>query len=218
MWLRKGDKRGWDRRGQNFDPADNCAAGSARGGPPHSWTTGSARKRAEGVGFRGRTQRTDSAGAFAFPNADKGDYLVIVSKRGFQQRRLSLRIDDGKGRELAIHMYPGTEKGPASMESWAFDALRDRLLRWSPRSRITRADFAKYGEVGTICDIAWVRNEESRRPNIVLNGVVTLFSWSLCDFHADEVELIEFGSQAPVGKRRGKPVSTGSIIYIWERR
>lgn len=172
----------------------------------------------EVVGHRGGITLTDSAGAFSFPKADRGDYLIVVSLEGYQQRRLSLRIDDGKGRELAIHMYPGTEGRPSSMESWAFEALRTRLTNWPRQSRMTSADFAKFDGVESICDVARIQMEDSRRPTVVLNGTLTLQSWSLCDFMADEIELIEFGSSARMGRRAGAAPPRGGIIYIWERR
>lgn len=181
-------------------------------------TGGRTGAKVEVIGHGGGAQLTDSAGRFAFPAADRGDYLIVVSLPGYEQRRISLRIDDGKARELSIRIYPGAGGGPTRIESWAFDQLRSRLASWPRRTRMTRAELDKYPGVESICDIARVQNAAGAGVTVILNGILTLENWPLCDFRADEVELIEFSRDAPTGYRRGAGIPRGGAVYIWERR
>lgn len=181
-------------------------------------TGGRTGARVELIGHGGGQQLTDTAGRFAFPAADRGDYLIVVSLTGYEQRRLSLRIDDGKARELSIRLYAGAGGGPTRMESWAFDALRSRLASWPRRTRMTRAELDQYPGVESVCDIARVQNEAGTGITVILNGILTLQNWPLCDFRADEVELIEFPKDAPSGYRRGGGLARRGVVYVWERR
>jgi hypothetical protein len=63
-----------------------------------------------------------------------------------------------------------------------------------------------------------VQNAAGAGVTVILNGILTLENWPLCDFRADEVELIEFSRDAPTGYRRGAGMPRGGAVYIWERR
>src|SRR5690606_33644929 len=55
------------------------------------------------LGRSGRTLRADSAGHFMHPEA-VGSYLVRISARGYEDRRLGVTIPEGGGQEVLIHL------------------------------------------------------------------------------------------------------------------
>jgi hypothetical protein len=69
--------------------------------------------RVQVLGAQGGEALTDSLGRFAFPNADRGAYLVRVTFPGYYERRMTLELTRGEGRELAVVLSPGSRAGAA---------------------------------------------------------------------------------------------------------
>ena len=150
-------------------------------------------------GAEGGEMIADSAGYFNFPKADRGQYLVRVTLAGHRERRFLVELKRGQGRELAIRMSPSAERISLAGEE-AVKALGQRLAVNLARERMGGVDLARYESLG-LCDVNKIRADVGRGPDaqtlLILNGVwiVGLVPVSsLCSWRADEVALVEFGS------------------------
>jgi hypothetical protein len=175
--------------------------------------------RVRAMGARGGEVRTDSAGRFAFPDADNGAYLVLISHPGYRDRTLSFELPRGEGRELAIGLAPG-DGGESRADAQAFQDLRLRLAAGFRRERFTAAGLERFGS-DQLCQMP-IR--AGMNPLIVVNGVNVYRNMPrsfLCFWRADEVELLEFGlnrCREPSGTLRLLAPGCGGYVVIWERR
>jgi hypothetical protein len=153
--------------------------------------------RVEAAGVNGGVVRTDSLGGFAFPAADRGVYLLRITHPGYAERRFSLELSPGEGRQVVAVLTPS--RRPASRaDDLAFESLHKRLAFGRRRERMAPSELERYGAQG-LCDIPRVAAELGRSEastTVILNGVTALLAFpvnSLCAWRADEVSLVEFG-------------------------
>jgi hypothetical protein len=195
--------------------------------------------RVQVLGRGGGSISTDSAGRFAFPAANRGVYLVRITRAGYRERLLTVELEPGKGQEFFVRLMQGRHQ-ESRMTTVALQDLQRRLVWGLRREFLTAQDLRRYRRLG-LCDIARVKAELGSRRNatttVIVNGVTVYRSFpvtSLCLWNADEVELVEFGRDVcrdVTGSialllggwcspgRRGRSQSGGTgYIVIWERR
>ncbi|MFN2565908.1 MAG: carboxypeptidase regulatory-like domain-containing protein [Gemmatimonadaceae bacterium] len=149
------------------------------------------------LGPGGGTVVTDSMGRFAFPNADRGQYMVRVTFPGYTERRIAVELKRGEGRELGVLLAPSFERRSRGEES-ALQDLSQRLSFGLQRERLSATELARHGAV-SVCDLAQLRAEVGPEIVLIVNGTTVFQRWplsSLCSWRADEVELVEFGRDA----------------------
>ena len=151
--------------------------------------------RVQVIGFQGGEVQTDSMGRFAFPDADRGAYMVRVTFRGFTERRIMVELKRGEGRELAVMLTPTSRSG-ASVEEGTVRDLGLRLSMGLSRERMSGQNLAVHGS-GGLCDVPEIRSKVGRQTTLILNGTTIIPEFdlpALCSWRADEVELVEFGA------------------------
>lgn len=149
------------------------------------------------VGREGGEARTDSAGHFAFPELPGGKYMVRVTFPGYAERRFLVEIKKGEGKELAVLLVPYRET-PSRADDIALDELGKRLATGLERERMDVPQMERYSSMA-LCDVPRIRAEIGHGDVTILfsvNGVNadTTNVERLCAWRADEVELVEFGS------------------------
>lgn len=146
------------------------------------------------LGTNGGAVQTDSMGRFAFPEADRGAYLITVTFPGYTERRQSLVMRRGEGRELALFLAPnGSAMSP--IPGTVLEDLRLRLGTGLRTERLMGVDLARHADRG-LCDIPQLRSEVGEFTAVLVNGTTLMREYpvhSLCAWQADEVEMIEFG-------------------------
>ena len=143
------------------------------------------------LGYRSRSVLTDSAGRFAFPNADRGIYMIRVTRPGYLEKRFTVVLERGTGRELGVRLSAGSGQRVSNREEAALFDLRRRLAMGEPRSRLSRSELDQFGSV-SICTVPRVRWAVNHNPG-VLNGVLNLLPEEICRWNANEIALVEFG-------------------------
>jgi hypothetical protein len=68
-------------------------------------------------GAKGGEALTDSMGRFAFPDADNGVYMVRVTFPGYSERRFSVELKRGEGRELGVLLTARRSNPPPSRKA-----------------------------------------------------------------------------------------------------
>jgi hypothetical protein len=185
------------------------------------------------LGPRGGAILTDSSGRFAFPHA-AGDYLVRVSLAGYQERRFSLSVSRGKGREVSVALAAATPRylEPGRAELAALVDLERRLAWARPRNVLTRRELVRFGAI-SLCEIPELRNLLGSSTWGIVDGWRNYHD--ICVFQADEVELVEWGRDVcddPTGTaaamfaaectvRRGRAtgarLSGRGYLLVWQR-
>lgn len=172
--------------------------------------------RVQVAGSMGGEALTDSMGRFAFPEADHGLYMVRVTYPGYTERRFTVELKKGEGRELAVMMTRASEIH-SPVEEGALEDLGHRLTAGLSRDRMTAQDLQRTGTAG-LCDIGRIRSEVGRASNatttLILNGMTVIREFdvaSLCSWRADEVELVEFGSDVC----KDATMTVASILNSW---
>ncbi len=82
--------------------------------------------RVQVLGPGGGEMLTDSAGRFAFPEANPGTYMVRVAFAGHGERRFIVHVDRGKGREIAVVLVAASGES-SSRDDLALAYLGQRL-------------------------------------------------------------------------------------------
>ncbi len=142
-----------------------------------------------------RTIRTDSAGGFMHPEAE-GEYLLRVTAEGYRERRFSLNVPEGGGREVLLQL-DAAEPGYQASGNRELYYLRDLSYRlaWArPNSVLNRGKLAEFG-MRSVCEVPEVGSMVNRQH---LRGLVTLLDGqylvpNLCGIRADAVEIVEWG-------------------------
>ena len=153
--------------------------------------------RVEAAGVKGGVVHTDSAGGFAFPGADRGAYLLRITHPGYGERRFTLELKPGEGRQVIAVLSPSRQLASRA-DDQAFEALHSRLAFGLHRNRMPESELERYGTQG-LCDVPRVAAEVGRSGStttVILNGVTVFLEFpvsSLCAWRADDVSLIEFG-------------------------
>ena len=147
------------------------------------------------LGSGGGEVRTDTSGRFAFPEIGKGVFVVRVTHPGYTERRFLVELSADEGRELAILLTPAPWEASA-IDELAIEALGRRLSWGRARERVTGRELAAIGS-GALCSLeARVRADTGPQTTLILNGRTVIPEWpvsSLCSWHADEIDLVEFG-------------------------
>lgn len=150
------------------------------------------------AGVNGGVKFTDSLGAFAFPAADRGAYLVRMTYPGFGERRFPVELKPGEGRQIVAVLSPSTVSASRE-DDQVFEDLRRRLAFGLRRNFLTPAELGRYGSQG-LCEIPRIFamvGRFSTTTTVLLNGTTTLYQFpvsSLCAWRADDVSLVEFGA------------------------
>ena len=175
--------------------------------------------RVQVAGVNGGVKFTDSVGAFAFPAADRGAYLVRITSPGFGERRFPVELSPGEGRQIVAVLSPSTMSGSRE-DDQAFDDLRRRLAFGLRRNFLTPDELGRYGGLG-LCEVPRVFAMVGRfatTTTVLLNGTTTLYEFpvsALCAWRADDVSLVEFGADicadvtSTVGQALSAPVWCG---------
>jgi hypothetical protein len=149
------------------------------------------------AGKRGGEVITDSAGRFAFPRANGGQYLVRATLPGYAEERVFVDLKERKGAEVGILLrHSAALTGRA--DELAVRDLGRRLVVNLPEDRLSAGQLIRYGTLN-LCEVNMIASKV-RFPRdsltIIINGVSILERRSvndLCSWRADEVELVEFG-------------------------
>lgn len=178
------------------------------------------------LGFMGAEALTDSLGAFAFPKANAGTYMIHVSKPGFGSRRITVEIQKGRGREVSFRLAPSSEEQAYPREAEALWEQRRRLAMNASNTRMTRSEMDKFGSM-RLCDVPKLNIRAGDPTTVILNGVSVLREASLCTWRMNEVELVEFcdfgGCPNPDAPRPLLDPSAGRAkrrwaVMIWEKQ
>jgi len=149
------------------------------------------------AGVNGGVKFTDSLGGFAFPSADRGTYVIRLTHPGYEERRFSVELKQGEGRQIVATLAP-SHGFFSRADDIAFEALGKRLAMGLRRERMTPNELDRYGSLG-LCDLPRLLAEVGRRDSyttVILNGVTVYQSFpiaSLCAWRADDVTMIEWG-------------------------
>jgi hypothetical protein len=167
------------------------------------------------AGRGGGETLTDSVGRFAFPSASEGQYVVRTSHPGFAEYRLFVELKKREGKELAIRLR-GSDAITSRVDDVAIFDLGRRLVANLRGDRFNAAQLERYGSLG-LCDVKGIAarlKAPERGLTIILNGTVVLEEMSvrdLCSWHADEVELVEFGDTVCRDVTRTLP----DMLNVW---
>jgi hypothetical protein len=140
---------------------------------------------------------TAPSGGFVFPVTSEGQYIVRIVHPGYAEERLFVELMKGKGVELAIRLRASRVIASRTDEV-AVHELGRRLVANLSTDRLSASQLKRYGSFG-LCEMKGIAGRLNAKPDgltIVLNGTVVLENMSvrdLCSWHADEVELVEFG-------------------------
>ena len=152
----------------------------------------------------GIADTTDSTGRFAFEDLKERHYVLRFSRVGYFGRLVSVDHNN-RGREFSIFLAPytrGSFDWANSREAGnALPDLATRLAMEPKRYRMTREELTRYG-TAALCDIARIRSQVYPRsrnlmgeePNIILRGATWWKNASLCGWNADQIDLVEWGT------------------------
>lgn len=150
------------------------------------------------AGVNGGVKFTDSLGGFAFPTADRGPYVIRVTHPGYEERRFSVELQPGEGRQIVAVLAPS--RGISSRaDDRAFESLGKRLVFGLRRDRLMPSELDRYGSLG-LCNVPQVLahvGHSGSTTTVILNGVTAYTTFpieSLCAWRADDVSLIEYGT------------------------
>lgn len=154
--------------------------------------------RVQVAGPRGGVALTDSLGRFAFPEANRGQYMVRVTHPAYAEQRMVVELHPGEGKELALQLVPGRSV-QTMIADRAVEGLGTRLTFGLSQYRMSADLLARRGSVA-LCDLPDLRTAASDpRAVLIVNGTDVIPSQGfelrtmLCAWRADEVELVEFG-------------------------
>lgn len=165
------------------------------------------------LGIRTRRVLTDTAGRFSHPEA-RGNYLVRVSAPGYMDRRFSLTVPEGGGREVLATLDPAPlgYQGASNRERMLLNELGRRLAWANPRHILTAATLREHG-MKSICEVPEVgstyRDIERRGGILLMDGEEVVPN--LCSIHAHEVEVVEWGSNYC-------SATSGGLVSVFDAR
>jgi len=157
-----------------------------------------------------RADTTDEHGQFGFEGLQQRQYVLRVARPGYYTRFIAVNVEK-RGQELSIFLDPTT---PRSFD-WAatragllaMQDLAHRLAMEPRRNRMTRAELARYGSM-PLCEVPRIR---LRDPTIILRGAELALGQDLCDWNADEVELVEWGANPCSESWK----SIADLLHVW---
>ena len=152
----------------------------------------------------GIADTTDSTGRFGFEDLKERHYVLRFSRVGYYGRLISVDHTN-RGREFSVFLTEyrrGSFDWANSREAGnALPDLATRLAMEPKRYRMTREELSRYGTMA-ICEIPRVRSQVYPRtrsmmgeePNILLRGSTWWKNASLCGWNADQIDLLEWGT------------------------
>jgi hypothetical protein len=167
------------------------------------------------IGFNGRLLITDSLGRFSLPDAHKGGYLIRAAGDGYVERRLTVEVESGKGRDVTVQLAPGERRPVGNREATALFDLRQSLATGVARSRMMGQDVARYGSI-SVCEVPRIRIVAGPYPRGVLNGEKEIPVGQLCTWRMDEVAMIQL-IPGTTRYTRGGPVHEDGYVILWEK-
>lgn len=139
---------------------------------------------------------TDSTGRFAFQDVRPGHYMLRVSRQGYVGRLLPLEVVK-RGQEFSIllreHRVGEFDWANSREAAVALPDLSSRLAMEPRRTRMTRAELARYGTM-PICEVPRVRSLVGEAPSVIMRGVHYMQNADLCAWTAEQLDLVEFGA------------------------
>jgi hypothetical protein len=173
----------------------------------------------------GASQRTDSAGRFAFPEMKPGDYVVEATAPGVSSRPLMVTVPRGGAREVVLFLATDRAREPGTR--WLYEDLGLRLAFAPARLHMNRDELQRSAGK-RLCDIPRIQSVvDGDRATIVLDGVTVYYLWPLCDFEVDELALVEWSAcvskglpvRSPgLGRSRGRSSrAETSCVMVWTR-
>lgn len=150
------------------------------------------------AGVNGGVKFTDSLGGFAFPTADRGPYVIRFTHPGYEERRFSVELQPGEGRQIVAVLAPSRQLASRA-DDRAFESLGKRLTFGLRRDRMMPSELDRYGSLG-LCNVPQVLahvGHSGSTTTVILNGVTVYTTFpveSLCAWRADDVSLIEYGT------------------------
>lgn len=167
------------------------------------------------LGPDGREVEADGGGRFGFPDLRPGAYLVRVTLPGWSERRVSVQLRRGEGRELAINLLP-TPRPLSRADLPALEDL-DRRLKFGLRmERVTAEDLQRRGSTNA-CDLPQLRavvGGRNSQVTLIVNGTTVYRSMpvhTLCAWRADEIEMVEFGPSVCSDVTR----TVATLLGVW---
>jgi len=167
------------------------------------------------IGFNGKVVITDSLGRFSLPDARKGGYLIRATGDGYVERRLTVEVQNGKGRDVTVQLAPGESRTVGNREAAALFDLRQSLATGFSRSRMMGQDVARYGSM-SVCDVPRIRIVAGSYPRGVLNGEKDIPVGKLCTWRMDEVAMIQLVPGTTRYTRTG-PIHEDGYVILWEK-
>lgn len=156
---------------------------------------------------------TDSVGRFAFEELKPGTYMLRVSRMGYLARLIPMDVA-GAGYDLSVFLreYRGGDFDWANSGEApsALGDLSTRLAMEPKRTRMTRVELERYGSTA-LCDIPRLRVRGHPYPSILIRGATEIKNASLCQWDAEQIDLIEFGDDPC----RESAKSIASRLGIW---
>lgn len=138
---------------------------------------------------------SDSTGRFAFPDLHPGTYGVAVEHPGQTTRNKVVTVPERGSTEIVIRLVPlvpGQPRIPG-----ASTAMSDlgRRMGWATRETILGSEELRRFPGRRLCDVPrmW-RMFRDRSLIVIENGTRVLRHMSLCDLKADELEMVEWGT------------------------
>jgi hypothetical protein len=139
---------------------------------------------------------TDLQGRFAFEGLKERHFVLRVSRVGYYGRLISVDYT-GTGRDFSVFLTEyskGTFDWANSREAAiALPDLSIRLAMEPRRTRMTREELQRFGTMA-LCDIPKIRSLIGSTPSIILRGSTWYRNADLCGWSADQLDLVEFGS------------------------
>jgi hypothetical protein len=165
---------------------------------------------------------TNALGQFAFETVQPGANYLEVRKAGFKPRLISFMQPAKGGTKLAIWMTPlgpRDAEGKSEFENRTVTALYDFRARAryknSGAAIITRDMLAKYGIGRRLSEAldgmpgSLTRGIQSRDVGRVIQDEIEVQGFTLQDFNADDVEMVEL---YPAGTDLASAIRTGSSM------
>lgn len=167
------------------------------------------------LGLNGRVVITDSLGQFSLPDARNGGYMIRVTGDGYVERRVTVEVQNGEGRDVKVQLAPGGSRPVGNREASALFNLRQSLATGVSRSRMMGQDVARYGSM-SVCDVPRIRIVAGSYPRGVLNGEKEIPVGQLCTWRMDEVAMIQLMPGTTSYTRTG-PIRQAGYVILWEK-
>jgi protocatechuate 3,4-dioxygenase beta subunit len=163
-----------------------------------------------------KSEPTDSAGRFAYPDIKSGDYVVLVSFPGLAPRNIHVTVPRNGATEVSLILLPPSGQADPPGIRWVFHDLGMRLAFHPRASRLGRAELARFAG-RQLCDIPMIRGTVSDLPLTEVDGIRSRSLLPLCTFSADELTMVELTCSGPTALPRLSSRRKSGCIRVWTR-